>query len=107
MKIRMVIRFGGYLTVWTVCVVFATIYLVVMPTWEFRFRFVEEAAILALFAIDIHMFFYQRKHGPDDGGEVETVVSTGRAEDLAMMYLAQPEEPYFVYLNRPQFMPLS
>jgi hypothetical protein len=105
LKIEMVIIFGGYVTVWMVLLSFIATFIVIMPSWTLRKKLIEEAFILALFAIDIAVFFYRREHEPaQDQNSDMGVNEEGDLDDSKMVYLMEPDDPFFAYLNRPQFV---
>jgi hypothetical protein len=61
LKLEMVLRFGGYVTVWAAVVILGTAYFWLTPSWVFLQKTVEEALIIAVFLIDAAFFFYREE----------------------------------------------
>jgi hypothetical protein len=98
-RLEMVIRFGGYVTVWMAAVLIVAAYVWIAPAWPLRKQLLEELCILALFAIDMHVFFYResfrtattRRPPPRAREEAHT--------DESVAWIAEPDRAYFAYLS--------
>jgi hypothetical protein len=103
LRLDMVIRFGGYITVWAAIVAVVTIYVWVVPTWTFLAQLLEELCIFALFCIDVAVFFYRdgfRTAGhPED---MPCVMQEPNVEEK-VIWVTEPDQSYFGYLAAPSF----
>jgi hypothetical protein len=105
LKLEIVLRFGGYVTVWGTVLVLATAYVWLTPSWAFLQRVVEEALILAMFLINAAVFFYREEFRSEGHVEADELPVEEIVTDTKLVSVVEPGEEYFAYLIRPAFVP--
>jgi hypothetical protein len=103
LRLEMVIRFGGYVTIWMAVVSIVAAYVWIVPAWPLRKQLLEELCILALFALDMYVFFYRDslRSAPNPRPAPSTHEQSHTDQIVALV--TEPDDAYFAYLSPPSF----
>jgi hypothetical protein len=99
MRLAMVIKFGGYATVWMAIVSIVAAYVWLIESWPGRKRVLEELCIFARFGIDICVFFSRNKFRIALEPEEIPSPQDDRFKDKTVIWLAEPEYAYYAYMG--------
>jgi hypothetical protein len=104
-KLELVLKFGGWASVWTCVMLCVRIYWLVMPSWAFLETLMDEGLIFALFVINMVCFLYKSEYREWRTNDCETGTGPPSVEDESVLrFLMEPDDCYFAYMSTPVFI---
>ncbi|OHT02884.1 hypothetical protein TRFO_06937 [Tritrichomonas foetus] len=101
-KIELIVRFGGIVTVWMTILTFFLIYFLVGDVPHYVQNTIYELFILAIYIIDIYVFFFRKSYEPvcENVEEVEEP----EPEKQELVLLKEPNDEWFSMFNTHKFL---